>query len=225
MYLKFAFATFLAAVSTVLAAPQTSAASALSECISISPSCYFDWNVWYHGTGDFLCICSNDQGNGPLVLPRSRTVISLSPKLKANFLPRSLAWFYTGTDYTDFEYQAYGQYGTCYNLPEFWDQKSNSMISASDPDDAVICCVYTAQQCDTDKHDWTPVAANVSEFKGVYKNGVRSFQCSPWINEWSQCTDGWNAPSQPASPPTSSHSWQSIPSDPALADSPWPIYL
>jgi hypothetical protein len=80
------------------------------------------------------------------------------------------------------------------------------MISGWDGDDPLICCVYTGQECNTDKYAWTEVPANVSQFEGVYKYGVRSFQCSPWLDEWSQCGD--SAPTPPTPPLPSSPAWQ-----------------
>ncbi|KAH7361015.1 hypothetical protein BKA65DRAFT_578054 [Rhexocercosporidium sp. MPI-PUGE-AT-0058] len=96
-----------------------------------------------------------------------------------------LAWFYTESNYRGIEYQGYGDYSTCKNLPYSWDKKTRSMKSNLDP--SVICCVFTGADCDKEGKHWTPVDASVQEFQGFYALGVRSYMCNAWVDETSTC--------------------------------------
>ncbi|CZS95650.1 hypothetical protein WAI453_001525 [Rhynchosporium graminicola] len=102
-----------------------------------------------------------------------------------NSLP-DLARFYSDNNYKGFEYQGYGNYKSCQNLPfPLWDQETGSMTSNTNP--AVICCVFTGLDCVKEGRHWTPVDPKVQEFQGYYHSGVRSFMCNLKVDEKSTC--------------------------------------
>jgi len=167
MLLKLALAAFLTPISAILPAAPGSAPTELDTCQSIGPDCNVDWSTWNPITGYALCVCSSNPMNEP-----------------------SLAGFYTGATFTGIEYQAFGAYGQCYDLPSTWDRETNSMESNSVVNEATVCCVYTDTECNEDGAEWTSVPADVAQFLGVYYQGVRSFRCALWESESSECTDG-----------------------------------
>ncbi|KAH6702029.1 hypothetical protein BKA61DRAFT_681294 [Leptodontidium sp. MPI-SDFR-AT-0119] len=129
------------------------------NCTSFGKGCQFKLDVL---TGTFRCSCTNNPNNLP-----------------------DLAWFYTETNYGGIEYQGYGNYKTCQNLPFAWDKKTRSMKSNLDP--SVICCVFTGSNCNKEGRHWTSVDATVQEFQGWYALGVESYMCNLWVDETSTC--------------------------------------
>ncbi|KAI6715744.1 hypothetical protein JHW43_001691 [Diplocarpon mali] len=95
-----------------------------------------------------------------------------------------LIWLYTSKNFGGFEYQAYGNYKTCQNLPNYWDRNTHSLKCNVNP--SVICCIYTDKNCNTVGHDATTVATEVAELIGYYE-GTRSFMCNERIDESSTC--------------------------------------
>ncbi|PVH82284.1 hypothetical protein DL98DRAFT_586627 [Cadophora sp. DSE1049] len=130
-------------------------------CTSFGKGCQLKLDV---NTGLFTCTCSTNPYNLP-----------------------DLARFYTEVNYSGIEYQAYGNYQTCQNLPDTWDKKTRSMKSNLDP--SVICCVFTDIDCVKEGRHWTPVGETVQQFQGFYALGVRSFMCNLWIDETSTCDE------------------------------------
>jgi hypothetical protein len=156
----------------------------------------------------YLWVAPGDMGMGIItafatIAQHTRSITSrqsflfLTPKssLNTNLLSfRYFASFFTEPSFQGSELQVYGQYGECIDLPEYWSENSLSMISSLKP--ALICCVFTALQCNTQSHAYTPVGASVSQLLGIYKDGgLKSFVCSCWVNEQSTC-----APWVPLSP-------------------------
>ncbi|KAL2074978.1 hypothetical protein VTL71DRAFT_8758 [Oculimacula yallundae] len=130
------------------------------HCISFGSDCHIKLKP---GTELYQCSCTTNPNNLP-----------------------DLARFYSEENYSGFEYQAYGNYKSCQNLPSpLWDQEAGSMTS--NPDPAVICCVYTGRDCNKDGRHWTPVGPNVQAFQGFYNNGVRSYVCNLRVDEKSTC--------------------------------------
>jgi hypothetical protein len=98
MHLKFTLATFLIAVPVALATPQAPLGVELADCINLSlTNCHIDLE-W---TGNFLCVCSNDEDNEPLSLlslkesfhrrnMKANTSLALSPtSIQAPITPAS----------------------------------------------------------------------------------------------------------------------------------------
>ncbi|KAK6585729.1 hypothetical protein PZA11_002456 [Diplocarpon coronariae] len=158
MRLLSVFTAIIAASVIALAVPEQETTSLDPLlCTSLGENCVFKFDV---ATQLFRCTCNN-----------------------SNNL-RDLIWLYTSKNFGGFEYQAYGNYKTCQNLPNYWDRNTHSLKCNVNP--SVICCIYTDKNCNTVGHDATTVATEVAELIGYYE-GTRSFMCNERIDESSTC--------------------------------------
>lgn len=57
----------------------------------------------------------------------------------------------------------------------------------SNTDPSVVCCIYTAPDCNKDGHHWTQVdTAEVAQLIGYYE-GTQSYKCNLWVDDKSTC--------------------------------------
>ncbi|PMD15196.1 hypothetical protein NA56DRAFT_664085 [Hyaloscypha hepaticicola] len=167
MYLEFVLAIFLATFPIISAVTQGWSIG-YSECVATA-GCSWGW-----GDGDYHCVCIDD------------------PQWQSN-VPY-LASFFTNPSFQGSELKVYGEYKQCINLPEAWSQASISMTSNAISGQEVICCVFTASNCNFQNNAYTPVPADVAMFLGVYKDGgVKSLVCSCWKDAQSWCAS-WVPP-------------------------------
>lgn len=117
-----------------------------------------------------------------------------STKAQTDAERSDLSWFYTEPNFFGYEYQAFGDYGACYNLPEAFDKQAQSFASQLPTKPDLICCLYTTWYCDEAGHDSAIVDAEhgaqdgaIKQLLGYFKNGVSSYRCALWKDGQSNC--------------------------------------
>jgi hypothetical protein len=163
------------------------------QCNALGCGCFLDLITQDLQTNlqRWSCSCNDNPNNLKYALPPN--LIPTPFSFNFSLSSRSLAYFYTEYDFYGFEYHGYGDYSTCYNLPDSYDRKSKSFRSQH-PNETppLICCVYTARDCNEVGHDFTTIlglhdSGESARLQGVYLNGISSYRCARWIDEKSNC--------------------------------------